>query len=635
MTTILVVDDSLTVRMDLAEALEAAGFATALCATAAAARQALATGTIALAILDVRLPDGDGVELLRELRAMPQLAELPVLMLSSEADVVDRVRGLKMGANDYVGKPYDTALVIARVRELVPLPAAEARPVLVIDDSPTFRQAIADRLGSAGYAVIVAASGTEGLRQAATVRPSAIIVDGVMPDMRGEVVIRRLRLDPALRATPCLMLTGSDEADAEIDALDAGADAFARKDADLEIILARFTAMLRATHDVLEGASTLGPKRVLAIDHSAAYVAALSALLHEDGYDVVTASSGEQALELLAIQRVDCVLVELAMSGLSGREICRRMKAVPLLSDIPIIALSATDDRDAIIDALAIGADDVVSKGEGHDVLRARASAQIRRKRIADEARAGRERLLLAETRAALADQLELANRDLVAANRELEAFSASVSHDLRAPLRAIRSFTQMLEEDAGPALDERSRGHLARVIAATGRMSELIEALLDLARVSRLDLVRAPVDLTSVAATVVGELRARDPARVVDVAIAPELRASGDARLVRVLFDNLLGNAWKFTSTRGRATIAVGRDTGDDRAFFVRDDGVGFDMAAAQKLFTPFQRMHGSEIPGTGIGLATVRRIIERHRGRVWLESAVDRGTTVFFTLA
>src|SRR6185312_12991204 len=133
---------------------------------------------------------------------------------------------------------------------------------------------------------------------------------------------------------------------------------------------------------------------------------------------------------LLALQRVDCVLVELAMPGLSGREICRRMKAVPVLADIPIIALCETDDRDAIVEALAMGADDVVSKTEGNDVLRARATAQIRRKRVADEARAGRERLLLAETRAALADQLELANRDLVAANRELEAFSASVSHD-------------------------------------------------------------------------------------------------------------------------------------------------------------------------------------------------------------
>ncbi len=659
MTAILIVDDSLTVRMDLADALEAAGLVPVPCASLAEAREAIRTWSIALAILDVRLPDGDGVAFLHELRENPALASLPVLMLSSEAEVSDRIRGLKTGASDYVGKPYDTGFVIARIRELVGSDrGATARTVLVIDDSPTFREGLGASLVGAGYEILTAASGTEGLRIAASQRPGAIIVDGVMPDMAGDLVIRRIRLDPALRTTPCLLLTGSDDAAAEIHALDAGADAFARKEADLEVILARFAAMLRTSRGLQseDATSLLSPKRILAVDDSPTYLHAIADQLHDSGYDVVQATSGEQAIELLAVQPVDCILLDLVMPGLSGIETCRRIKAAPAVRDIPLIALTSKDGRDAMIEVLAAGADDFVSKSSGSDVLAARVKAQIRRKQFTDEHRRVRERLLrseheaaeahaarqLAETRALLAEELArtnenlaAANQDLAAANRELEAFSYSVSHDLRAPLRAIRSFTQMLDEDARDKLDETSRDHLRRVVAATGRMTDLIEALLELSRIGRAELGRTRVDLGAIAAVVVDELRGRDAARSVEVTIELDLFAEADPRMVRVLFDNLIGNAWKFTATRDRAHVSIGAHPGrDERAFFVRDDGAGFDMARAANLFVPFQRLHGAEFPGTGIGLATVRRIIERHRGRIWAESAVGAGTTISFTL-
>jgi DNA-binding response OmpR family regulator len=643
MSAILVVDDSLTVRMDLAEALERAGFTAVPCATVAEARAALAARPIALAILDVRLPDGDGVDFLHELRETPAYAALPILMLSSEAEVGDRIRGLRMGANDYVGKPYDAEHVIARVRQLVaPVPTVASKLVLVIDDSATFREGIAASLAAAGYEVASAASGSDGLRVAAARRPGAIIVDGIMPDMGGDLVIRRIRLDPALRTIPCLLLTGSDDATAEIHALDAGADAFARKESDVEIILARFAAMLRSARDVhTEAASALGPKRVLLVDDSPTFLHAMASQLQEDGYDVAQAISGERAIDLLAVQPVDCILLDLVMPGLSGIETCRRIKAASAVRDTPLIVLTAQDERNVMIEALAAGADDFVGKAVGNDIVAARVKAQIRRKRFSDEHRIVRERLLVAEGRAAVAEQLarsnaELAaaNRDLAATNRELEAFSYSVSHDLRAPLRAIRSFTQMIEEDVGPGLDEAHRDHLRRVVTASERMSELIDALLELSRISRVDIERSRVDLGAIAARVIDELRVRDPKRSVEVTIGTNLTVLADPRLARILLDNVIGNAWKFTARRPVAHIEIGVASTADRPFFVRDDGAGFDMAHATKLWTPFQRQHGNDFAGTGIGLATVRRIVERHHGRVWAESAVDRGTTIFFTL-
>ena len=438
MIEILVVDDSYTVRMDLGDALTAAGFRPLLASTLAEARELLRTHIVALAILDVRLPDGDGVDFLHELRADPRSALLPVLMLSSEAEVADRIRGLQQGANDYVGKPYDTAFVTARIRDLVaPGSNGGSSLVLVVDDSVTFREALAAEVARAGYEVITAATGAEALRIAAARRPAAIVVDGVMPDMGGDVVIRRIRLDPALRGTPCLLLTGSDDAAAEIGALDAGADAFARKESDVDIVIARLAAMLRsATSTAADPQSALGPKRVLVVDDNEDYLDLIAEELRRDGYDVVQAASGAQAIELLAVQAVDCVVVDTVMPGLSGIETCRRIKHAPSLRDTPLILMTSRDGRDVILEAFAEGADDFVSKNLGVDVVAARVKAQIRRKRFSDEHRHVRERLLrseteaaearaarqLAETRAALAEQLARSNFELAASDRPLAA---------------------------------------------------------------------------------------------------------------------------------------------------------------------------------------------------------------------
>lgn len=224
----------------------------------------------------------------------------------------------------------------------------------------------------------------------------------------------------------------------------------------------------------------------------------------------------------------------------------------------------------------------------------------------------------------------------LDAANKELEAFAYSVSHDLRTPLRSIDGFSQALLEDYAPLLDEQGRDYLQRVRSASQRMGQLIDDLLDLSRTARREFRRGPVDLSTLAHLTYEGLRRSDPDRQVEFVVAPGLVASGDIGLLRIVLDNLLGNAWKFTAKRPQARIEFGATVASGvTTYFVRDNGAGFDMAYADKLFTPFQRLHGmTEFPGTGIGLATVSRIVHRHGGRIWAEGAIDQGVTVYFIL-
>jgi light-regulated signal transduction histidine kinase (bacteriophytochrome) len=233
-------------------------------------------------------------------------------------------------------------------------------------------------------------------------------------------------------------------------------------------------------------------------------------------------------------------------------------------------------------------------------------------------------------------EALRRANAATEAANKELESFSYSVAHDLRAPLRSIDGFSQALVEDCADSLPTEGKAYLRHVRESAQHMAQLIDDLLALSRLGRAEIVRARIDLAEIARTVVTRLQRESPYRAVDVVIAAEIIAEGDARLLEVVFDNLLGNAWKFTAKRATARIEVGSvDQNGHVVCFVRDNGAGFDMAYADKLFAVFQRLHSvSEFEGTGIGLANVERIIRRHGGRIWGEGEVDRGAVFYFTL-
>jgi signal transduction histidine kinase len=225
---------------------------------------------------------------------------------------------------------------------------------------------------------------------------------------------------------------------------------------------------------------------------------------------------------------------------------------------------------------------------------------------------------------------------ELEVANKELEAFCYSVSHDLRTPLRGIDGFSQALLEDYGSGLARGAQDHLRRIRAAAQRMGRLIDDLLNLSRYTRAEIQKEPTDLAEIGRKVAAELRQSQPQRDAQVVIAPELRCQSDPQLMRVVLENLLGNAWKFTSKIPQARIEFGKTNNNgSSAFYVKDNGAGFNPAYASQLFGAFQRLHGvAEFPGTGVGLATVQRIIRRHGGRIWAESAVDEGATFYFTL-
>jgi signal transduction histidine kinase len=351
--------------------------------------------------------------------------------------------------------------------------------------------------------------------------------------------------------------------------------------------------------------------RVLVVDDNADLRQYLSGLLSPT-YDVATATDGLAALEAVRARMPDIVVSDVMMPGLDGFGLLRALRADASTASLPVILLSARAGEESAIEGLDAGSDDYVVKPFSARELLARV----------------RSHLELARARRAWITELE-------SANRELDAFSYSVSHDLRAPLRAIDGFSEALRQHCAASLDEEGRRYLERVRAATRRMAELIEDLLGLARISRRELSRQAIDLSAIAEGVAADLAGRQAGRPVQVVVEKGLTATADRGLVTVLLENLMGNAWKFSGRKDDPRIEVGRLDGGTGAFYVRDNGAGFDMAYADKLFGPFQRLHSdADFEGTGIGLATVQRIVSRHGGRVWAEGEVGKGATFFFTL-
>ena len=661
-SAVLVVDDSLTVRMDLVEGLQAAGLQPTACANLAEARLALAGRRFALVLLDLQLPDGEGLELLEELRRAedPDVAATPVMVLSSEAEVGHRVRGLRLGATEYVGKPYDQDQVLGRARALIEARRASqderAPRVLLIDDSPTVREEMRAALEEAGYEVLLAASGEEGLRLVAGLTPEALVVDHALPGIDGPTLIRRLRADARLRHVPCLLLTGSDGAD-QLQALDSGADAWVNKRQGPEVLLLRLGALLRSPRPQADPArpSLLAPKRLLVVDDSATYRHEVAEPLRAEGYDVALAASGEEALELLGVQPVDCVLLDLVMPGLTGHDTCRRIRATPAWKDVPVVMITAHDDHQSLIDAINSGADDYIAKATSLDVLKARVRAQLRRKQSEDEHRRAREELLhkeleALETRAArdLAGVLERKNRELQEQNRRVEEatrqkseFLANMSHELRTPLNAIIGFSELIHDEKAGPLSAMQKEFLGDVLTSARHLLQLINDVLDLAKVEAGKMTFRPerVDV----ARLVGEVR--DVARSlsarraisVDVQVEDELSAFLDpGKLKQVLF-NYVSNALKFTPEGGRVVVRARSEQGERLRLEVQDQGIGIAPEDLERLWVEFQQLDAGSskrYQGTGLGLALTRRIVVAQGGTVGVESAVGRGSTFWAVL-
>ena len=388
---------------------------------------------------------------------------------------------------------------------------------------------------------------------------------------------------------------------------------------------------------------------ILIVDDRPDKALALESILTNLGQRVVKAGSGKDALRRLMTQDFALILLDVNMPIMDGFETASLIRQREKSEHTPIIFVTATDSADTHASrGYSLGAVDYILTPIIPEVLRAKVSVFIELHKKTEQIRKQAEEQILLEREhsarlAAEQRSTELEKRvlertlELQSANSELEAFSYSVSHDLRAPLRTLSGFSTILLEDYESKLDDTARDYLRRIRNASDKMGSLIDALLNLSRVSREQMRRMPVDLHAMSQRIVGELRSTQPRTGIEVHIAENLSANVDERLIGIVLENLLNNAWKYTSRHGAARIEVGSNKSPDgcTVFFVKDDGAGFDMAYAGKLFGAFQRLHGvNEFAGTGIGLATVQRIVHRHGGRIWAEAAVEKGVTFYFTL-
>jgi len=370
--------------------------------------------------------------------------------------------------------------------------------------------------------------------------------------------------------------------------------------------------------------------RILCVDDEPQNLSLLEAMLIPRGYVVVKAVNGPEALERIRTERIDICLLDVMLPGMDGFEVCRRIKADVLHQNIPVIMITSFADMENRIMGIEAGAEDFISNPFNSAEVLARIKMLLQVKSLND-------RLQSAYTNIArLNNDLAARAADLEYANRELEAFNYTVAHDLRNPLNVISSYCQLITEFYGDSLDETCRHYIHQAYEGTLQMNRLIEALLDFSKLAHVELNRDKVDLSSMAREVAGELKKTETARRVEFRIADGIVANGDADLLRAVLANLLGNAWKFSTTREEAVIEFGaKEIDGETVYFVRDNGTGFDIADADKLFAPFQQLPGAEESrGFGIGLSTVERIIRRHGGRVYAEGEPGKGATFYFSL-
>jgi signal transduction histidine kinase len=367
---------------------------------------------------------------------------------------------------------------------------------------------------------------------------------------------------------------------------------------------------------------------ILVVDDDSTKRFALKTILAPLGENVVEASSGADALRQLLRQEFAVVLLDVRMPMMDGFETAELIRQRPRSELTPIIFVTALDQAETDMGTgYDLGAVDFVFAPVVPAILRAKVAVFVELYRAQQELRRYRSQLeVLVEERTTA----------LTAINRELEAFSYSVSNDLRAPLLAFDGLSQALLEDYGGKLDKKAKDYLQRMRGASQRMTSVFEGLQSLFRLTSGEIHREPNDITALAREIIGEIQAENPGSKVKVEIAEGMTASGDKRLVRILLANLLNNAWKFTKTEAAPRIEVGTETVDgETRMFVRDNGVGFDTIYVHRLFGAFQRLHSqSEFEGAGIGLATARRIINRHGGRIWAEGAVGEGAIFYFVL-
>ncbi len=534
--------------------------------------------------------------------------------------------------------------------------------ILIVDDELQNRKLLEVLLRPEGYRTVCAASGEEAMILTRQQTPDLILLDVMMPDMDGYSVARALKANPVTSNIPVIMLTALTDRDARLAGLHAGAEEFLTKPVDRTELWLRVRNLLRLKEygDFLQGHSQLLEAEVktqveartadlerataLQLADAARQVAILNALpahialLDHEGTIVSVNNAWRNFPGEEALQGTTCGLGINYLNvcdNASGSDSAEASQAAAGIRSVlsggsKIFSLeypchSPIDHRWFVMTVCPLSA------ASGHGVI-------VMHMNITVQKLASEEILRL---NVELEERVRRRTAELETANRELEAFSYSVSHDLRNPLNTIDGFSDLLNREIGgavpPANNDRSRHYLSRIRAGVVHMGELIDGLLSLAQVSRTTLRWEKTDLSAMAHTLLAVYRERDPDRSVEITIEPAMTVHGDPRLLRQVLENLLSNAWKFSGHTPKSAIRFACATGanGERVYSVQDNGAGFDMAYSEKLFGDFQRLHSTaEFAGTGIGLATVQRIIKRHGGKVWAEGVPGVGARFSFTL-
>jgi signal transduction histidine kinase/DNA-binding response OmpR family regulator len=540
--------------------------------------------------------------------------------------------------------------------------------ILVIDDDPANLSVVVDYLGEHGFQIMVARDGETGLRLAQQNYPDLILSDVLLPGIDGFEVCRRLKAEERTREIPVLFMTIVTRTEDKVKGFEAGGVDYITKPFQHEEVLARVTTHLRLRElaQELEAARESLEKRV--VERTAELAQANVRLKQEIDERVRVEAVQQQAEEALrkseallnATQRLTKVggwEFDVQSGKSFWTEELYRIHEIPNDPDIDHLQASLMrcyrpEDRPILFDAFRRACE----KGEAYDFelpfttyqgkpLWVRTTAQP----VYEEGQIVRlvgnlmditERKRAEEEIRQLNQELEQRVLDrtaqLEAANQDLEAFAYSISHDLRAPLRHIDGFLELLRKKIAPTLDEQGQHYMGAIAESAKRMELLIDDLLSFSRMGRHELFKEPVDLTALAQEVIQDFEQEARGRNIYWRAAELPVVSGDRALLRMVLVNLLSNALKFTQPRDQAEIEIGFTRGNsETVFFVRDNGVGFDMQYVDRLFGVFQRLHhADEFEGTGIGLANVRRIIQRHGGRTWAEGEVDRGATFYFSL-
>ena len=375
--------------------------------------------------------------------------------------------------------------------------------------------------------------------------------------------------------------------------------------------------------------------------------------------------NAEDAYAAALIEKPELIISDIIMPGMNGYEFCKKIKETDGMSNVPVILLTALQDPQDIIMGLQAGADNFITKPYDQKYLLSRIQYLLINKntgfsgnndsvielvfrghkyQITSDKKQILD-LLLSVYEAAIQRneelitmkaELEKANQSLIQANQELEAFSRTVSHDLKSPLNGVIGFTEILMANNAGNLNDDSKKFLEIIKTSAWAMSNLIQDLLDFSHSGLVDIEKERVDLTEMAAEAMNEIMLRNPERTVKVTIEPNLVTKADKKMIKVVLNNLLGNAFKYSGKKEYPEITFGKkDYYGQDSYYVNDNGAGFDMSLSHKLFLPFQRLHcPNEFKGTGVGLSTVQKIVEKHGGQIWAESEVGKGATFFFTL-